>query len=68
MNTNALKAQMVLRGIKMCDLASVMGISQSALYRKMNKKSYFTQKEISIMIDYLKIENPMHIFFNEKVS
>lgn len=45
----------------MCD---VLGISRSAFYRKCNGKSEFTQSEIQTIVDYLKLDSPVGIFFN----
>lgn len=65
MNRNALKAQLALRGKKVYELEFALGISKSALNRKMSGLSDFTRKEIAIMIDFLNIEDPMPIFFKE---
>lgn len=46
---------------KMCD---VLGISRSAFYRKCNGKSEFTQSEIQTIVDYLKLDSPVGIFFS----
>lgn len=68
MNTRKLKALMILKGVKMSDLASKLGISRSALYRKIKGTSEFTQSEISNIIYLLDISNPIEIFFNTGVS
>lgn len=70
LNTNLLKAQMLLRNKKISDVAQELNISKSALYRKLNGKSDFTRREIYALMNFLQIEptDAMSIFFNEKVS
>lgn len=70
MNAKLLKAQIVLKGKKINEVAKMLNISRSALYRKINGKSDFTRKEISDIIDYLGIrfDIAMSIFFSETVS
>lgn len=70
MNTNLLKSYMVLKEKNACDLAQSLKISKSAFYRKLNKSSEFTRKEISMLMDLLELdkEKAFEIFFDEKVS
>jgi hypothetical protein len=68
MNSNALRAQMILKGVKAKDLCNEIGISKSAFARKMSGSSDFTRKEIQLIIGYLNIDDPMPIFFDDKVS
>ena len=70
MNTSLLKAQIVLKGKTLDEVAKALKISRSALYRKLNGKSDFTRKEMCRIVDYLGIEldRAIEIFFNEKVS
>ena len=68
MNMNALRAQMVLRGVKVGDLAVILGISKAALYDKLRGKTEFTRKEMQVLIDNLEINDPVAVFFSEKVS
>lgn len=65
-NTNLLKVKLYLKGIKMNKLASKLEISDSALYKKMNRKSEFTRYEISNIIKCLELDKDevMEIFFN----
>ena len=65
MNTRKLRAKMVLEGVSMREMSASMGISVSALYRKLNGKSEFTRPEISKAIQALKIDNPADVFFDE---
>lgn len=70
MNINLLKAQILLKGRKIKDIANVLNISKSSIYRKLNSKSDFTGREICKLIAYLEIElkRAMIIFFDEIVS
>lgn len=70
MNLNLLKSQMALKGKKVADIAAHLGISKSAMYRKLNGKSDFTRKEICELMSFLKIDTQiaMEIFFKLKVS
>ncbi|WP_304341123.1 XRE family transcriptional regulator [Metaclostridioides mangenotii] len=65
-NTNLLKAKLYLKGVKMNKLASQLEISDSALYKKMNRKSEFTRFEISNIIKCLGLDKDevMEIFFD----
>lgn len=70
MNVNLLKSQIALRGKKILDIANILSISKTAIYRKLNGDSDFTRQEISKIIEYLGIDTDiaMKIFFEEKVS
>lgn len=70
MNTTLLKAQIILNNKKVSDVAKELGISKSALYRKLRGETEFTRQEISTIIKYLRlnVNIAMEIFFNEKVS
>ncbi|MBU3185627.1 helix-turn-helix domain-containing protein [Clostridium estertheticum] len=70
MNIKLLKAQMALNGKKTSEVAKLLGISKSAMYRKLNGNSDFTRKEICRLITCLGIETEkaMDIFFELKVS
>ncbi|PJI07057.1 MULTISPECIES: helix-turn-helix domain-containing protein [Clostridium] len=70
MNTALLKAQIILNNKKISDLANELGISKSALYRKLRGETEFTRQEIENIIVFLglSVSKAMEIFFNEKVS
>ncbi len=70
MDINMLKAQFVLKGKSISDIAGLLNISKSAIYRKLKGKSEFTRKEILLLISFLEIntDKAMSIFFNDKVS
>ncbi|WWU65182.1 helix-turn-helix domain-containing protein [Clostridium baratii] len=65
-----LKSLVVLNGKTIPEVAKEMDISKSTLYKKLRGESQFTKKEISELINILKIEpcKAMEIFFNIKVS
>lgn len=68
MDNARLEYEMKKKGVTNADLCRELGISRSALYRKRNGKSEFTQGEIQKIVDVLKLDSPMGIFFSEKVS
>ena len=57
------RAQLVLKDISMKELASLLNLNESTVYRKINDNGSFTRDEINKMIEILEIENPMEIFF-----
>ena len=68
MNKARLEYEMNLRGVSRSDLCKILGISRSAIYRKCNGISEFTQGEIQKIVDCLNLETPVGIFFDAKVS
>lgn len=60
---NRFKAAMVMSGITSKEVAKILGINESTLYRKINSEGNFTRKEIKILIDTLELKNPEEIFF-----
>lgn len=69
-NIKMLKAEMLMKDIKIPILAEKIGIDKTTFYRKISGKSDFTISEIYKIIDELKISNEkiVDIFFNQKVS
>lgn len=65
--TDILRGEIVKKGLSQAKMAEIIGITPKTFYEKM-KKGVFGSDEIQIMIETLKIENPMDIFFAEKVS
>lgn len=67
---NILKSLIVLNGKSIPEVANMMNLSKSSLYRKIHGTSEFTRKEITELIDILNIEpyKAMEIFFGVKVS
>lgn len=66
LNKNLLKGKIFEKGKTIVQLQKEIGISKTALYRKMNNISYFTSKEIKIIIKILDltVEEMNEIFFN----
>lgn len=62
------KAQVVLAGLTMRQVAAELGIDETTLYRKMSGKSDFYRKEIQRLCDLLKIEDPAAVFFAEELA
>lgn len=61
-----------LRGIfakkkSQTDIAKMIGVTPKTFYMRM-QKGVFGSDEIQIMIDKLRISNPMDIFFAKKVT
>lgn len=50
------------------DMCAYLNISRSAFYRKCKGITQFTQGEIEGIVNKLKLNSPMGIFFKEKVS
>ena len=63
MNKARLEYEMSVHNISKGDMCAMLGISRSAFYRKCNGESEFTQSEIQKIVDILKLESPMGIFF-----
>lgn len=68
MDKALLEYEMKKKGVSIEEMCKVIGISRSAFYRKCNGISEFTQSEIQTIVDYLKLESPMGIFFANQVS
>lgn len=62
-NKNKFKASIVAAGKTANDLATELGINESTLYRKISNDGAFTRQEMQKIITFLKIENPLDIFF-----
>lgn len=60
--TNELKGIIVKNGLSQSDVARKIGITPKTFYEKM-KNGVFGSDEIQIMIDELKITDPIQIFF-----
>lgn len=67
-NKNEFKAQIVKKGLTVKKLAEYLGINEATVYRKINADGDFTRDEINKLIDILQIEEPMKIFFAEKLA
>lgn len=68
MNVAALKAQMALCSMKESELAEAIGLSKSALYRRMKGSASFSREDILNIMHALNLSDQcaMEIFFTEK--
>lgn len=65
MDKALLEYEMKKKGVSIEEMCSIIGISRSAFYRKCNGISEFTQSEIQAIVDHLKLESPVGIFFTK---
>ena len=65
--TNEIKGKMVARGFTQKQLAEKLEMSERTLANKLTK-GVFTTTDVEKLIDILKIENPMEIFFANKLT
>ena len=63
--TNELRGVIAKNGYSQSDIAKMIGITPKTFYEKM-KIGVFGSDEIQVMIDNLKIEDPIGIFFARK--
>lgn len=66
-NTNELRAAFKRKAYTQEEVAKMLGVSSRTLSNKM-KKGVFNSDEIERLIDVLDIQEPMPIFFAERVS
>lgn len=59
---------MLRKGVKRQELAKVLGIDVSTLYRKLENNGDFDRSQISIIMDYLDIDDPNPIFFAKDLA
>lgn len=68
MDREKLEAEMKKKKVNKKQICKELGISRSAFYRKCRGITQFTQEEIQHIVDFLNLESPVGIFFEEKVS
>ncbi len=66
-NTNALRAEWVKKGMTQSQVAERIGISSKTMSNRMKKKEFGTD-EVNKLITLLSIKDPMQIFFADKVT
>ena len=66
-NTHKLRGIIAERGLDQKDVAKMIGKSPKTFYEKM-KKGKFDSDEIMQMVSGLNIENPVDIFFDDRVT
>ena len=62
------RAQIVLKGLTVKDLATQLGVNESTLHRKIRQDGNFSRDEINKLISILDIENPADIFFADELA
>ncbi len=62
------KAQLVLSGLSVKELAEKVGMNESTMYRRIADDGNFTREEISKITEALHIENPKDIFFADELA
>ena len=67
MDTAKLRGIISERGFSQRQVAKAMGMSEKTFYFKMKKGSFGTD-EAEQMIDLLKIDDPVSVFFTRKVT
>ena len=63
--TDELRGIIAKNGLSQSDVALKIGVTPKTFYEKM-KNGVFGSDEIQIMIDELRIDNPIEIFFAEE--
>ncbi len=66
-NTSELRGIIAKNGKSQSDVAKMLNITPKTFYIKM-QRGVFGSDEIQIMIEQLHIDNPMDIFFANKVT
>jgi transcriptional regulator with XRE-family HTH domain len=66
MDRYRLEYEMKRRGVTVKEMCDHLQISRSAFYRKTRGMSEFTLSEIKEIVDYLKLESPMGVFFSSE--
>lgn len=64
LDVKALKAEMVRNDYTQAKMAAELGISSRTFYNKL-KSGEFGNKEMEILMDKLKLKDPMAIFFGK---
>ena len=67
-NEREFNAQMARKGKRRVDLANALGIDPSTLYRKIQNDGDFDREQISTIIEFLEIDDPMSIFFASELT
>ena len=67
-NEREFNAQLARKGKRRIDLANALGIDPSTLYRKIQNNGDFDRDQISTMIDFLELDDPMPIFFAKELT
>lgn len=68
LNARKLKARLVELGKTMKQLADYLGMNITTLSRKVNGQSEFTRSEIEKTCEFLELETPLEIFFDDYIA
>lgn len=68
MNRIRLEYELKSRGITVEMACEAAGLSTGAWYRRLRGETEFTQGEIQALMNLMKLDSPMGIFFEDKVS
>lgn len=63
-----LKGKMTEKHISQKKLSKVLGITVQSLNAKLNGRTQFTLEEVVRITEYLKIKDPVDIFFEQNIS
>lgn len=63
-----LRQALAVKGISLQEMAKILGINPSTLYRKMVGESDFYRNEMVIICKTLEIQNISEIFFAEEIA
>lgn len=62
-NRTEFEVYVIRAGLNYKELAKMLNVDASTLYRKIKNGGAFSREEIAILMKVLNIENPMGIFF-----
>lgn len=68
MSFDKLKGKMTEAHVSQDKLSKMLGITVQSLNAKLNGRSQFTLEEVVKITEYLKLKNPVDIFFKPSVS
>lgn len=67
-NYKRFKAALVLNGKTLKDVSEALNINEATLYRKCHGKSEFTRREIQQICEYLELDSPVGVFFDNQLA
>ena len=67
-NKQKFKASMMAVGKTSKETAEALGINEATLYRKISRDGDFSRAEIQKLTEFLKLENPIEIFFESLLA
>lgn len=67
MNFKKLKGKLKEEDYTQKEIADLLGITPQAFNAKINNRTQFTLSEVIKMINILRIDNPMEIFFTNNI-